>query len=240
MAAPRPNKYAALAGFKVGILMLETEHVLLPGNVQNASSFPFPVLYQTVEGLNFPQLASGDPSGDAPIKVAVLKLQSMGVSVIVGACGSFANWQSRIAQYAEVPVYASIMAQVPFVLAGLPYHQKLGVVFATKSACTPRVFEECNITAPERLVILGAEDVPSFNAFYENGSPKVRAAFRKEFVQFLVQEKARHPEIGAWLFQCSELPVYAAEVQQATGLPVYDQSLLIEHLHGTVNRRPYL
>jgi len=48
-----------------------------------------------------------------------------------------------------------------------------------------------------------------------------------------------HPEIGAWLLQCSELPVYAAKIQQQTGLPVFDQSVLIEHLHQVVSRKEY-
>jgi len=54
-----------------------------------------------------------------------------------------------------------------------------------------------------------------------------------------MQQKARNPEIGAWLLQCSELPVYAAKLQQQSGLPVYDQSVLIEHLYQVINRKPY-
>jgi len=233
------QSFTPVAGFKVGILMLDTQHALLPGNVQNATTFQFPVIYQTVEGLTFPQLASGDGSADELIKKAVLKLQEKGVSVIVGACGSFAQWQTRITQYASVPVYASIMSQVPFVLAGLPAKQKLAVVFATKSAFNQRVLDECHITDSERLVILGAEDVSSFNDFYESGSDEVCQRFEKELLQYLHEQKSLHPEIGAWLLQCSELPVYASKLQKLTGLPVFDQSVLIEHLYQIVSRNPY-
>ncbi len=240
MTNNRQNPFPPVAGFKVGILMLETGHVLLPGNVQNANTFPFPVIYEPVTGLSFPQLASGDPSADQLIKDAVIRLEGKGVSVIVGACGSFAQWQTKITQYASVPVYASIMSQVPFVLAGLPANQKLAVVFATKSAFNQRVLDECHISDSERLIILGAEEVASFNDLYESGSAEICEKFEQEFVQYLVQKKVQRPEIGAWLLQCSELPVYAAKIQQQTGLPVFDQSVLIEHLYQVVSRKKYI
>ncbi|HEC01834.1 MAG TPA: hypothetical protein ENI91_09085 [Sphingomonadales bacterium] len=239
MALNTQHGFPAVAGFKVGILMLETQHVLLPGNVQNATSFRFPVVYEPVTGLSFAQLASGDPVGDDLIKQAVLRLQEKNVDVIMGACGSFAQWQTRITQYASVPVYASILTQVPFILSGLPQQNKLGIVFATKSAYTDRALKECHIYNTDRLVILGAEDVPSYQDFYGKGSDEVCAKFRQEFVQYLHDQKSENPEIGAWLFQCSELPVYAADVQNKTGLPVFDQTLLIEHLYNAVSRKAY-
>jgi len=235
----RQNAFPPVTGFKIGILILETQHILLPGNVQNATTFPFPVIYEPVEGLSFPQLACGDMVADELIEKAVSKLEEKGVSVIVGACGSFAQWQTRITQYASVPVYSSIMSQVPFVLAGLPVNQKLAVVFATKSAFNQRVLDECHITDSDRLLILGAEDVSSFNDFFEIGSEEICHRFEQQLLEYLVKQREQYPEIGAWLLQCSELPVYAAKLQQLTGLPVFDQSLLIEHLYQVVNRKSY-
>ena len=75
MTNNRQKLFPPVAGFKVGILMLETEHVLLPGNVQNVSTFPFPVIYEPVIGLSFPQLASGDAAADQLIKDSVIRLE---------------------------------------------------------------------------------------------------------------------------------------------------------------------
>ena len=37
-------------GFQVGVLMLETRFARIPGDIGNASTWPFPVLYRVVPG----------------------------------------------------------------------------------------------------------------------------------------------------------------------------------------------
>ncbi len=230
---------SSVAGFSIGVLHLESTHPLEPGNVQNALSFRFPVLYEPVRGITFDQLKCGDQAGDAPILDAIGRLEVQGVSVIVGACGSFAHWQKLAVRHSHVPVFTSIMTQVPFVLAGLPAAQRLGVVFATATAFTERVKEQCDIREPERLVVLQAVDVPAFLALLGDEPVLDHAALEKGLVQLLVEAQEREGDIGAWLFQCSELPPYAAAVQEATGLPVFDMCTLIEHLYTSACRSRY-
>lgn len=234
------NRHGAISGFKVGIVVLKTNHLLLEGNVQNALSFDFPVLYEVVD-VPFSALMAGDSQVDNPLEQAILRLQESGVSVIVGACGSFANWQWRVRAFAKIPVYLSIMAQVPFVLAGLPLKQKLGVVFANADAYSLRVCRECSIGNEDqsRLVIFGANEVPEFESFFTNGGEKESSVLEKRLVELLQLKKQQNPEIGAWLFQCSDLPPYAAAVQTATGLAVYDMVLLINHVYQVVTRHRY-
>ncbi len=227
--------YGPLAGFKLGIVVLRTRHPLLPGNVQNATSFPFPVIYEIVD-VPFPHLMTGDSNCDEPIKQAVLNLEQQGVKMIVGACGSFANWQTRVTAYASVPAYMSIMSQLPFVLTGLPSSQKLGVIFADAAAFTHRVREECRISDAdaERLVILHGGEISGFDAFLQKGDEASGHELEQAFVQYLLATARQHPEIGAWLFQCSDLPPYSVAAQRATNLPVFDMTTLINHLFLTV------
>lgn len=234
------TQFGPVAGVKVGIIILGTSHPLLPGNVQNATTFNFPVIYEIVEGIDFSALMAGDPSCDYPIQRAIKRLEGCGVAMIFGACGSFAHWQAKATEYASVPVYLSIMAQVPFVLAGLPAAKKLGVVFATTDAFTPNVLTQCSIASEERLVVFGADELAEFRALFAPGSTVSDGrALQSAFVELCVRKHEEFPEIGAWLLQCSELPVYAAALQQATGLPVYDQSLLISSQFQAINRQPY-
>ena len=50
---------------------------------------------------------------------------------------------------------------------------------------------------------------------------------------------ARDPAIGAFLFECSDLPPYSAAVHAATGLPVFDWAGFIRYVHDAVVPRSY-
>ena len=51
---------------------------------------------------------------------------------------------------------------------------------------------------------------------------------------------SEHPEIGAILLECSDLPPYACDIQRATGLPVFDFISLINWVeHAVVQKRYY-
>jgi len=51
----------AIAGASIGIICIPGVSGLIPGNVQNATSFDFPVMYEVMEDVEFPQIAVGDP-----------------------------------------------------------------------------------------------------------------------------------------------------------------------------------
>ena len=55
-------------------------------------------------------------------------------------------------------------------------------------------------------------------------------------VQTLVRD---HPDVGALLFECVDLPPYAHVVQAAVGLPVFDMTTLIGHVHAALVRNPF-
>ena len=50
---------------------------------------------------------------------------------------------------------------------------------------------------------------------------------------------AHHPDIGAIVLECTNMPPYAARVQEALGLPVFDVVTLIHHAHNAVIRRRF-
>ena len=46
--------------------------------------------------------------------------------------------------------------------------------------------------------------------------------------------RSEHPEIGAIVLECTNMPPYAADVQAATGLPVFDITGLIRMVHAAL------
>ena len=50
---------------------------------------------------------------------------------------------------------------------------------------------------------------------------------------------AEHPDVGAILLECSDMPPFAAAIQRAVGLPVFDFITMINWIYHGVVQRPY-
>lgn len=227
------------AGFRIGILTLDTCHALVHGNVQHAESFSFAVQYQVVRDVPLRALMEGDVDALPAVLDAARLLEASGVQAVVGACGSFANFQREVVEALSVPVVMSILVQVPFVLSALPRHQRLAIIFARMSSFTARVCAQCGIHELDRIVTLGAEDLPSFRPILEQQGTLDSSALERELVEMAVQAAKSDSTIGAWLLQCSDLPPYSARIQRATGLPVFDMISLVEHLGSALRPRRF-
>ncbi len=234
--APQPGR--SFAGAPIGILLVEADYAMLPGNVANASTYDFPVIYQVLKGVTFERIAVADPSVLDVLIAGGEALIANGVRAVVSACGSFANYQRAAAAALSVPTYLSSMLQVPWIQAALQPKQKLLVIAAVGSALTPRVFEECAITDTNRLLVEQAIDVPEFAAMLspEGFNPAKLETQLSEYASNLVR---KHPDAGAILLQCSDLPPFAWAIQNATGLPVYDMNTLISWVQAATVRKPY-
>src|SRR6056297_4152006 len=117
-------------GNVIGILMLDTYTPFIPGDVGNASTYDFPVRYETVEGLTVKRIFSKDKSAYNTLYEAAVKLQSQGVRAITGDCGFMAIFQNKLKEELEIPIFLSSMLQVPFILNILDEEAKIGILSA--------------------------------------------------------------------------------------------------------------
>jgi hypothetical protein len=220
-------------GYSIGILALELAHRYVPGNVQNACSFRFPVMYQAVRGVGIAALMRGERTAEAPVVEAALELQRRGVNIVVGACGSFANYQRAVSERLAIPAIMSILCEVPFLIRSLPSKGKLGVVFASTSSFTDEVRRQCSIGPSEaaRMVSIGADLLPAFRPILKQEGLLDQDALNHELVELLQHVRQQEPDIRMWLLQCSDLPPCAPAIRSATRLAVFDMTILIEHLH---------
>ncbi|MDQ7860098.1 hypothetical protein RCO48_00760 [Peribacillus frigoritolerans] len=62
---------------------------------------------------------------------------------------------------------------------------------------------------------------------------------RKEVIEAAVKMVNENPDIGAILLECSDLPPYAADIQRAVKLPVFDFITLIKWAHFATSQKPY-
>lgn len=229
---------AYLGGHAIGIIAVDLVYPKLPGNVVNATTFDFPVLYKKVF-FQIEQLFSGDPTLEKMIIDAAKELVADGARAIIGACGYFAHFQKQVAAAVNVPVFMSSLTQVPLIKIGLRPEQKILVMCASGENMNREFLAKVNADLNDCII----QDVGSMESFEPIRWGKTEMDnlwLSKDLSELAATVVAKHPEIGAILLECSDLPPYACDIQRATGLPVFDFISLINWVeHAVVQKRYY-
>jgi aspartate/glutamate racemase len=227
------------AGETIGIIVLECEYPYIPGNVANATTYDFPVRYAVVEGADNHRLVfDRDPSLLPPFIEAARKLESEGVRAITGACGFLALFQDEIAAAVNIPVFMSSLLQVPFIhrITG----KRVGIITADKTKLIRDHMVKSGISDTMPIALAGMEHCEPFRKaiFYPDGTLDDDAV-REGLIEVATELQAAHPDLGSILLECSDMPPYAADIQRATGLPIFDFITMINYVHQTLTRRPF-
>ena len=94
----------AVFGARLGILMLEARFPRIPGDMGNASTWPFPVLYKVVRGASPQRVVRERAAGLLPAFLdAAKELVDLGADGITTNCGFLSLYQDEIARHVGVP-----------------------------------------------------------------------------------------------------------------------------------------
>jgi len=234
----RPGQVSS--GEAIGILLLDSPVPFIPGDVANATTYPFPVRFQKVEGFTVERALAGDASVYDDLLAAARSLVGQGVRAVTGDCGFMGFHQPRLAEELKVPVFLSSLIQVPFICQLIGPRAQVGILTASGRGLNDRLLAAVGITDPGRLAVRGLENEPAFREFAlaESGSLDLEAV-RGEVVAAARELTAGRPAVRAILLECSLLPPYAAAVQEAVGLPVFDYITMINYVFSALVQRPY-
>jgi Asp/Glu/hydantoin racemase len=230
----------AVYGAPLGILMLEAKFPRIPGDMGNATTWPFPVLYRVVTGASPEKVVMRGAEGLLPDFVAAARdLVRLGAEAITTNCGFLSLFQQELSAAVNVPVATSALMQVPWVQATLPPGKRVGIVTVSKATLTPRHLEAANV--PLDTPIAGTENGQEFFRVLikaESSDMDIDLAER-DVVEAGVNLVNAHPEIGALVLECTNMPPYAAALQAACGLPVYDIYTMIAWFHSGLRPRRF-
>lgn len=225
------------AGIPIGIIAIDLEYPKLPGNVVNASTYDFPVLYEKVS-FEIEALFRGDEEIREGIVDAAKKLEAEGVRAIIGACGFFAHFQEDVKEAVSVPVYLSSLCQLPSIKVGLRSGQKIAVVAASGESVTDGMLRSVGGSMAD-IEVFDVGAMESFAPIRWGKHTLDNGRLTEDMRALGARIKEEHPDIGAILLECSDLPPYAWAVQEGSGLPVYDFISLINWVKASVVQKPY-
>ena len=230
----------AIYGAPLGILMLDARFPRIRGDMGNASTWPFPVLYRVVRGAT-PEAVVLDRARGLlqPFVEAARDLVDLGAEAITTNCGFLSLFQQELAAAVGVPVATSSLMQVPWVQATLPPGRRVGVLTICRATLTPRHLE-C-VGAPADTPLEGTEDGREFFRVLIKAEKRDLdvAAAREDILEAGRRLVRAHADVGAIVLECTNMPPYAAALQGALGLPVYDIYSMIQWFHAGLRPRAF-
>lgn len=238
-----------LYGMGLGILILDDIYPGFPGDVRNASGYPFPIQYEIVEGIDIDRLVVAEDKSPClePLLKAASKLEWLGCRAIAGECGYFAHFQREVAASVAVPVFMSSLLQVPFAQQVIGPDRLVGILVANSKYLTPRHLESVGIQPGSNYVISGAMDdfrCQEFDHLWTTGlrSDPPAADYEKAELEFLavaVDFYKQHPAMGAMVLECTGFPPFARALQREIDIPVFSWGTLLDYAYSIVVHRDY-
>ncbi|AYD00614.1 aspartate/glutamate racemase family protein [Neorhizobium sp. NCHU2750] len=241
MAIYRVRPHAQSYGHDVGIIMMYCSNPFPPGDVGNAWSYDYPVLYHTVRDVTIEALINkADASSGLSVIAAAKALEAEGVKAITSDCGYMLEYQDEVAGQVGVPVMMSSLLQLPFIASLIGPDMEIGVVCANKPRLTTNLLARAYPHPTRTVRIAGMQDQPGFRhaILDEKGSLDTEQVAR-ETVAVATDLVREFPKIGALLLECSNLPLYSQAVQQAVNLPVFDFLTMIDFVRSACVRKSY-
>jgi Asp/Glu/hydantoin racemase len=234
----------AIYGQAVGVVMQQDRIVRLPGDVGNATTFPFPVRYELVEGVDPADLKSPDRARAAApaFTRAARALEASGARIIGTGCGYLSILQPEIQAAVRVPVLSSSLLQVPWVARTLGPGRRVGIVTADSRALGDAYFEPLGWTSRTvPVAIVGIERETEFIdlLFHPDVEEDEVRRMHQAMGRLVRRFVEATPDVGALVLECTNLPPFAATMQRATGLPVFDVVTLLSWAQAAAVRQPF-
>ncbi|MFT5110814.1 MAG: Asp/Glu/hydantoin racemase [Parasphingorhabdus sp.] len=208
-------------GASVGILMLEARFPRILGDMGNAQSWPFPVLYKVVEGAS-PNLVVRN-SAQGLLEQFILagkELVRNGADGVTTNCGFLSLFQKELSFALQVPVATSSLMQVPLIQSTLPETKRVSILTISSSSLTERHLScaGCKLDTPVESTEGGKE---FSRAILDNELEMDIGLARLDNIEAAERLMRKHPETGAIVLECTNMVPYAADIRRATGVPVY-------------------
>ena len=236
-------------GMGLGIIILDDVYPGFPGDVRNASAYPFPIQYEIAEGVDIWALVHEEDKSPcrAPILRAARKLEKMGCRAIAAECGYFAYFQRDASAHVDVPVFMSSLLQVPWAQRLIGPDKVVGILMAREAQLRQAHLEAVGVRIGSNYVVQGAEDegrCPEFEQlWYEPKRTDPPGAYydkaERDFVQVATEFCQAYPNMGAMVLECTGMQPFARALQRQIDIPIFSWGTLLDYAYSVVVHRDY-
>lgn len=209
----------------LGFISVDVDIERPVGDPFNEATWPFPVLKELAEGSQLNNIVTSENYPEeflVGIVSAGEKLQQKGCVGIITDCGFLAGAQRELAKRLSIPIAASALVQIPSIQAFLRPGQTVGVLTYDDSKLGVRQLLQIGVHNPDAVHITAPPEDGWLRGHIRDRIPYNHAKIETELVKSALGLLSGHPDIGAFLLECTQMPPFAAAIRKATNLPVYD------------------
>lgn len=232
----------AIYGHSIGIIMLNCSFPRIPGDIGNATTFNFPVLYKVVRDAPIQKIINErDEKYLQPFISAARELERDGVKAITTSCGFLAIFQQVLSQAVKVPLFSSSLLQVPLVYQMVGRRGKIGILTADS-----RLLSEDHFIAvgwSSKVIPIGIASMHQCEEFNKGlflkgqGPPEMDVSkIEAEAVAVVKKLMIEERDIRALVIECTNFGPFASVIQKETGLLIFDIVTLTKMVHEAAMR----
>jgi Asp/Glu/hydantoin racemase len=135
----------------------------------------------------------------------------------------------------RVPVFTSSLLLVPIVHRLLAPGRRVGIMTVNAPSLTAEHLAGAGIDAEIPLAVVGMETEKEFTRVLLDDELELDVeAAREEHIRVARRLVGEHPDVGAIVLECTNMPPYADDIRRETGLPVFDITSLVRMTHDAL------
>lgn len=240
MVLPKVKGGAPLYGAPIGILMLEARFPRILGDMGNAATWDFPVLYKVVSGATPTQVVLKGAKGTEDTFIdAAKELVRLGARGITTNCGFLSLFQEKLKAACGVPVLTSSLMQAAAVQQLLPPGQRVGILTVSAATLSPAHLSAANV--PAGTPVVGTDGLREFSRVILDDEMEMDiAACRLDLLDAADKLVDENPDVGAILLECTNMSMHSAAIRDRTKRPVFDMYNFVSWFHGAVAPRHHI
>jgi aspartate/glutamate racemase len=220
---PEGGELAGAKGAFLGVLMLQSHFPRPLGDIGHPDSFPVPTRRLVVGEATAQKVVQHAPglasSGLVGAFIAAARdLERQGAAAITTSCGFLVLFQQQLQEAVQVPVVTSSLLMLPGLLQ---VHRQVGLLTVSSALLGPEFIEAAGVPR-ERVadvIVQGVEPSGEFASVILGDRPRMDTnTAAREVVKAARELKRRAPDIHTLVLECTNLPPFASQIEQATGL----------------------
>ena len=162
------------------------------------------------------------------------------MKAVTGNCGFMILFQDQLAKELPVPVFMSSLLQIPFISRMLAPGDKIGIITSERKSLKEQHLLLAGVENTNQTKVAGMEDQRHFHdAIHLQKGELDFEKVEEEVVQVATRLVKEDEKIKAILLECTDLPPYAAAVQETVNLPVFDFITMMNYVFSALVRKRF-